>query len=102
MGISNIVDFLMGLSWSFLGPSFAILAWRLSNNAFPIERKAGFYSRVIFTILCGFLYLLFFGCVSDLLSGYFPSDYSRQFFSLGVLAGLIAYAFSIKGNATFK
>jgi len=96
MDISNIIDFFIGAIWTFLGPAFVVLAWRLSGNAFPINHPPSFYGRVVFLSLSAILYVFVLGLLMTVLSENHSSEYSRQFIGAGALAGLISYVFTIK------
>ena len=97
MGISEVFSFFSGFSFAFLFFPVAILAWKTSKIAFPVDGLPPLFSRIIFVFLCGYIAAMIIFCSGDLTNRLFSNEenLNKEFLSFGGLMGIIAYVFSL-------
>lgn len=99
---SNIMDLLTGCAFTFLGFPFGLSVWNFSARCFiPLQSKPWLVGRVLMLFLSGYLYILFFSCIENLIFSRiaFQGDATNaKAFSIGGLTGLVLFVLTVRGR----
>jgi hypothetical protein len=100
MHASDLLDFLIGVSWAIIALPYIRWAWILSERAFePFQSSPALWARVGIWLLLAMLYCLMFSCFAVMLSLKMESsNLSWNPMPLGVLVGLVILVIAIRSK----